>query len=61
MKSILDPTFRYTPSAETDVRRTFARIRRELHAPSDKTGVDAPRHGQVPAQARQEPLSARAR
>lgn len=29
-KSILDPTFRYTDSASTDVRKTFARIRREL-------------------------------
>jgi len=30
MKSILDPTFHYTSSANTDVRKTFARIRREL-------------------------------
>ncbi|HEX9278425.1 MAG TPA: hypothetical protein VGA51_18755 [Casimicrobiaceae bacterium] len=30
MKSILDPSFRYTKSVETDLRRTFARIRREL-------------------------------
>jgi len=29
MKSILDPTFRYTPSVQTDIRKTFARIRRE--------------------------------
>jgi len=29
MKSILDPAFRYTPSASTDIRKTFARIRRE--------------------------------
>jgi hypothetical protein len=34
MKSILDPTFQYTPSLETDVRKTFARIRRELKARS---------------------------
>ena len=27
MKSILDPSFRYTPSAQTDLRKTFARIR----------------------------------
>jgi hypothetical protein len=32
MKSILDPTFQYTPSLKTDVRKTFARIRRELKA-----------------------------
>jgi hypothetical protein len=28
-KSLLDPTFKYVPAAETDLRRTFARIRRE--------------------------------
>lgn len=30
MKSILDPSFRYTSSLQTDVRKTFERIRREL-------------------------------
>ena len=29
MKSILDDSFRYTSSADTDIRKTFARIRRE--------------------------------
>jgi hypothetical protein len=29
MKSILDPTFKYTSSLNTDIRRTFARVRRE--------------------------------
>lgn len=29
MKSILDPEFHYTPAVETDLRKTFARIRRE--------------------------------
>ena len=29
MKSILDPSFRYTKSQDTDLRKTFARIRRE--------------------------------
>ncbi len=29
MKSILDPTFRYTASFNTDLKKTFARIRRE--------------------------------
>lgn len=29
MKSILDPKFRYTSSVETDLRKTFARVRRE--------------------------------
>ena len=29
MKSILDPSFRYTTSVNTDIRRTFARVRRE--------------------------------
>jgi hypothetical protein len=30
MKSILDPTFNYTPAASTDIRKTFARVRREM-------------------------------
>ena len=30
MKSILDPSFRYTNSVETDLRKTFARARRDL-------------------------------
>jgi len=29
MKSILDPQFHYTPSVDTDLRKTFARVRRE--------------------------------
>ena len=29
MKSILDPTFRYVKSTDTDLRKTFARLRRE--------------------------------
>jgi hypothetical protein len=31
-KSILDPSFRYVSAARTDIRRTFARIRREQAA-----------------------------
>ncbi len=30
MKSILDHSFRYTPSAATDLSKTFARVRRRL-------------------------------
>jgi hypothetical protein len=30
MKSILDPTFRYVPSVETDLKKTFSRVRREM-------------------------------
>lgn len=30
MKSIFDRSFRYTSSAETDLRKTFARVRRKL-------------------------------
>ncbi len=32
MKSILDKSFQYVPSAETDLRKTFARLRREQRA-----------------------------
>ena len=30
MKSLLDQSFQYTPSVETDLKKTFARIRRKL-------------------------------
>ncbi len=30
MKSLLDPSFRYTPSFSTDLKHTFARVRREM-------------------------------
>lgn len=30
MKSILDPSFRYTPAAKTDISKTFRRVRQEL-------------------------------
>ena len=29
MKSIFDSSFKYTPSFDTDVRKTFERVRRE--------------------------------
>ena len=32
MKSVLDSPFEYTPSFQTDVRKTFERIRREQQA-----------------------------
>ena len=31
MKSILDSSFKYTPSTNTDVRKTFAKALREEH------------------------------
>lgn len=40
MKSILDPTFRYTSSANTDLRKTFARIRRETRRQAQTTTRD---------------------
>lgn len=40
MKSILDPTFRYVPSVETDLRKTFARVRRELRATSARGNAE---------------------
>jgi hypothetical protein len=35
MKSILDPSFRYTPSFDTDLKKTFARIRRDLRTDAE--------------------------
>lgn len=44
MKSVLDPSFRYTPSVKTDLRKTFARIRRrerELEAAQEAADAEA--------------------
>ncbi|HUH95433.1 MAG TPA: hypothetical protein VL742_20110 [Casimicrobiaceae bacterium] len=41
MKSILDPTFRYTKSIDTDIRKTFARIRREQQRQARVQAADA--------------------
>jgi hypothetical protein len=35
-KSILDPSFKYTPSSKTDISKTFARIKRELNRPQNQ-------------------------
>ncbi len=46
MKSILDPSFRYTKSVETDLKKTFARVRKELRKQAQEqqtVGVGAPR------------------
>jgi hypothetical protein len=37
MKTILDPSFRYTASYNTDLKKTFERIRRNQRKSSDKT------------------------
>lgn len=42
MKSILDPSFRYVSSLDTDLRKTFARIRRELDLAKRAAAKPAP-------------------
>ena len=61
MKSILDPTFRYIPSVQTDVRKTFARVRRELRAADSKLGADAPAVANILSLQRRQALSGTAR
>jgi hypothetical protein len=36
MKSILDPSFRYTASYDTDLKRTFARVRLDRRRAAEK-------------------------
>ena len=38
MKSILDPSFRYVPSTQTDIRKTCSRIRREMARANAQSG-----------------------
>lgn len=42
MKSVLDPTFRYTPSIHTDLRKTFARLKREARAQAAQSAEPRP-------------------
>ncbi|MGZ8980968.1 MAG: hypothetical protein ACXW2D_09470 [Burkholderiaceae bacterium] len=42
MKTIFDPSFRYTASFNTDLKRTFAKIRRAHRAESEKKAAPAP-------------------
>jgi hypothetical protein len=42
MKSILDSTFRYVPSFSTDLRKTFARIRRDQRRVAERVPLDTP-------------------
>ena len=41
MKHILDSSFRYKPSFDTDVRKTFERIRRQQQQTRPRAEVDA--------------------
>jgi hypothetical protein len=42
MKSILDPTFRYVDSQHTDLRKAFARIRRDMKQQSSEGSRESP-------------------
>ena len=56
MKRILDRSFRYVPSYETDLRRTFERIRREQAGTAYETvpSSDPARNKVLPLPVRQE-------
>lgn len=53
MKSILDPSFQYVPSHDTDIRKTFERIKRErekvqAHAFSRPSAEHRPKPEAIP-------------
>lgn len=52
MKSILDKSFRYTPSAATDVRKTWAKARREQEAAKREAETALNRISRIPTKAR---------
>ncbi|HWD23659.1 MAG TPA: hypothetical protein VG591_11080 [Burkholderiales bacterium] len=41
-KRIFDPSFRYRPSHETDIRETFERVRREQGSASKEATEELP-------------------
>jgi hypothetical protein len=48
MKSVLDRSFQYTPAVETDLKKTFARIRRQLREENrQRVLADAEAKGKV--------------
>jgi hypothetical protein len=56
MKSILDPSFKYTRSVDTDIRKTFARLRLEQRRQQRGSEPDA---GKVVRANRQERMGGR--
>jgi len=48
--SLLDPKWKYTHSTATDIRKTFAKARRDL-AKKDRTATHAPKLQLIPAPA----------
>ena len=42
MRSILDRSFKYTPSSNTDLRKTFAKARREARLNAKPTAEQKP-------------------
>jgi hypothetical protein len=47
MKSILDRSFRYTSSVDTDLKKTFARVRREQRRVVAEVKTDERDHSNV--------------
>ena len=48
MKSVLDRSFQYTPAVETDLKKTFARVRRQLkEQEKERLLADAEAKGKV--------------
>jgi len=41
MKSLLDPTFKYTSAVDTDISKTFARARKAMKAAAARTPQEA--------------------
>jgi hypothetical protein len=46
-RSILDPKFRYTPAAQSDIRRLYARVRKQLLDEARRKEAEATNPGNV--------------
>ena len=59
MKSILDPTFHYVPSAQTDLRKTFSRVRREMARAKAQVSRETSASGRVVVLSRSKEFASR--
>lgn len=56
MRRITDPDFRYVPASKTDLRKTFARVRRE-----QRSAAEAAERDRAESEAKVKPIQTKGR